>query len=496
MSLMEKIRGGTESGAMRVVLGIIVVVFVFWGIGTGNMNTTQTVATVNGKRITDTRYHQAMKRNPRAEESGMTEEQQRQLARDTVMNLIREEVMLQEAKRLGIEVSDEEVARTILGIDGFADEAGEFSQELYTRHLKRFGTTQAQFELDIRSSLTLSRLQDVALQAVSVDEAEIRERWFEEMTSFELDLVTVRAMAFYDDISPSEAEIETFIGENRPEIRAYYDEWYETRFHKAPRAKVRMILLQAGEGEADEALLSERMKSIRAELDAGADFDMLAKKYSEDLSAENGGLLGEVRYDQLDSALGNAIFGGDDAPLGEPGLRLPARTSRGLHLILVEEVFPEEITEEQDARAEIAVTLLKERRAPELAATYAESLRSAWAESGEAPVLQLAEQGFSVAAEGPINLSNPSVGTFGPIQDLRDALEDIQGEQVLDQVIEVPGAWLVIRVANRMEPDPAQLELELPMLAPRIESMRRMEFMRAWMDDLVAQAKVVQLHTF
>ena len=496
MSLMEKIRGGTESGAMRVVLGIIVVVFVFWGIGTGNMNTSQVVATVDGKRITDTRYHQAMKRNPQATDKSLTEEQHRQVARNTIQQLITQEVLLQEADRLGIEISDEEVARTILGIEAFTDEAGEYSQELYIRHLKRYGSTQAGFEVDIRNSLLLSRLQDVALQSVTVDEDEIRERWFDQMTSFELDMVTVRALAFYDDVQPSETELETFIAENRPEIRAWYDDHFESRFHKPTRAKVRMILLQGSDAEGDEQALNDRMATIRAELEAGADFAMMARKYSEDLSAENGGLLGEVRYDQLDTSLGNAIFGQDDAPLNEPGLRLPARTSRGLHLVTVEEILPEETTEEQDARAEIAGILMQERQSPALASAYAEQLRSAWTETGELPLQLLADQGLRTEPVGPITLANPAIANFGPIESLREALEAAQQGEVLASVIEVPGAWLVARVASREEPDPERLETELPALTPQIEAMRRMEFFEAWVDDLVAQADVEQYHSF
>jgi peptidyl-prolyl cis-trans isomerase D len=496
MSLMEKIRGGTESGAMKVVLGIIVVVFVFWGIGTGNMNTSQVVATVDGKRITDTRYHQAMKRNPQAHDKSLTEEQHRQVARNTIQQLITQEVLFQEADRMGIEISDEEVARTILGIEAFTDEAGEYSQELYIRHLKRYGSTQAGFEVDVRNQLLLSRLQDVAMQAVTVDETEIRERWFEQMTSFELDMVTVRALAFYDDVQPGEAEIETFIAENRPEIRAWYDDHFESRFHKPTRAKVSMILLEGSDDEAGDKALSERMATIRAELDAGAEFAMMARKYSEDLSAENGGLLGEVRYDQLDTSLGNAIFGHDDAPLTEAGLRLPARTARGLHLVLVEEVLPEETTEELDARAEIASILMQERQSPALASAYAEKLRTSWAEVGSLPLEMLAQQELRTEPVGPITLANPAVANFGPIDDLRDALEAAQQGEVLATVIEVPGAWLVARVVTREEPDPERLETELPALTPQIEAMRRMEFFESWVDDLVAQADVEQYHDF
>jgi peptidyl-prolyl cis-trans isomerase D len=500
MSLMEKIRGGTESGAMRVVLGVIVVVFVFWGIGTGGMNTSQVIAEVNGKRITDTRYHQAMKQNPEARNRSLTEEQHRQVALNTIKTLITQEVLLQEADRLGIEVSGEEVARTILGIPIFADETGEYSQELFTRYLKSMGATRAQFETDIRNELILSRLRNVAMQATTVDEEAIRERWFDEMTSFQLDMVAVRSLAFYDDVEPTEAEIETFIAENRPEIRAWYDEHFESRFHKPTRAKVRMILLKSPsdpetqDEDASEAL-AERMKLIQAELDGGADFAMLARKYSEDLSAESGGLLGEVHYEQLDTSLGNAIFGGRDAPDAQPGLRPVARTERGLHLLMVEEILPEETTEEKDARAEIADILMQEQRAPTLAEAFAGKLHSAWNESGELPLELLAEQSLRVEPVGPLTLAAPNIPGFGSLDELREALDESE-EGALLPVIDVPGAWLVAKVATRSEPDSTRLEEELPLLAPQFEAMQRQEFMRAWIDDLVAQARIKEHHNF
>jgi peptidyl-prolyl cis-trans isomerase D len=408
--------------------------------------------------------------------------------------------MLQEAQDCGLQVSDDEVANAILDIPAFQDDEGRFSNELYIRYLKSNGTTKGQFETDIRNHLLISRLRDMAAAAVKVDEAEIRARWNEEMTSFEMDLVAVRAVDFYDDFAPTDAELETFIAENRPEIRAWYDEHYATRFHKPLRARARMILLQAPEDEADEqnaADLAGRMDTIKAEFEAGTDFAMLARKYSEDITAETGGLLGEVRYDQLDPALGNAIFGTDASPLHEPGLRRPVRTERGLHLVNVEAVLPEETTEEPDARIEIAKTLMQEHRAPQLAAAYAERLRAAWAEAegGMPPITVLAEQNLQVEQAGPLTLADPGLEPYGAIDALTAALRSATSGEILPTVIEAPEAWLVVRVAHRTEPDPERYARELPMLRPRIEMLKRMEFVGAWIDDLKARAHVKQLVT-
>ncbi|MFH1465348.1 MAG: SurA N-terminal domain-containing protein [Pseudomonadota bacterium] len=495
MSVLEKIRAGTESGTMRVILGIIVVVFVFWGIGTGGGPTSTVIATVNGERITDSRFQATARRMRDNRDAGMTEDQVHQYKMHVLNGIIQEMVLLQEADDCGIQVSDDEVAVTILDIPAFQDEDGAFSEELYIRYLKSNGSTKGQFETDIRNSLVIGRLREMAAAAVRVDDEEIRERWNQEMTSFSLELVAVRPVDFFDDFAPTDVELETFIAENRPEIRAWYDEHYATRFHKPLRARARTILLQSSDDEKEDAGLAGQADKIKAEFEAGTDFAMLARKYSEDITAESGGLLGEVRYDQLDPAIGNAIFGTDTSPLRDPGLRRAVRTDRGLQLVYVEEILPEETTEEQDARPEIARTLLKEHRAPELAAAYAERVRAAWAASpdGMPPIVELAEQNMRVEQAGPLTLADPGLEPYGVIDALTAALRASTGGEVLPAVIEAPEAWLVVRVLSRTEPDPARYARELPALRPRIEMLKRMEFVGAWADDLVARARVKQL---
>ncbi len=495
MSVMSKIRSGTDSGAMRAVLGIIVVVFVFWGIGSGNQATSQVVATVNGKRITDTRFHKVMRTVTRSQGRNMTEEEQAAMARRVIANLISEEVILQEADDLGIEISDEEIARYILDYDAFKDESARYSGELYLRHLKRLGTTRALFEEDLRHQLTLERLFNIAVASVAVADDEVRESWEAENTTLSLQVATVRAIGFYDDIEPTEIEIEAFVAENRPEIRAWYDSHYESRFHQPPRAQARMILLRSDIEGVDEETLSAKMAAIRQEVSAeGADFGMLARKYGEDHTAENGGNLGMVRFDQLNPALAEAIFGPEDGPLTSPGLRETVRTDRGLHLLLVEEMFPEETTLEEDARSEIALILMQERQAPGLAAAYAEELRASWAAAGSAPTDKLQAQGIIPAQVDSIKLAQPEVPGMETVVELGKALSDAQAGQVLDQVFESPGAWFVVQVQERDEPGEGAFEAASADYRPRVEAYKRAEFLEAWRDDLVARAKVEQAY--
>lgn len=494
MSMMETIRQGTESTAVRTILGVVLVVFVFWGIGSSNTgNSGQTIATVDGVQITDTEYNRRMRSAMHQQQAGMGEEEQKALANKVINELIMDEVMLREAKRVGLEVSGEEVAQTIFEIEAFKDEAGKFSSDLYNTFLKRYGYKRATFEEDLRRQLLTQKLHDLAARGVDVTDAEVKAWWIKEETRLELDFVRVVPLNFLDDVQPTQAEIDTFVNENGPEITTWYREHFEGRFHKPLRAQVRTLVLKRGLAEVDDATLEARMKDIEAEARAGADFETLCRKYSEDLSAVNGGEVGILSRDLMDPDTQKAVFGADPAaPLTEAGLRPAVPTEKGLQLILVEQILPEETTTEEQAKPEIARTLLQERKAPELAKTFAEDLRVTWKAAGSAPMDRLLAQNLAVEGTGPVSLADPVVRELKDLPDVARALPAARTGDVLDQVFTTGDAWYVVQVRVRTEPDEAAFEAGKEKARFQLKIIRQGEFIQAWRDDLVSRSNVVR----
>ena len=490
MSLMETMRRGTESGAMKVVLAIIVLVFVFWGIGTGGAPTSQLVAEVNGERITDTTYHNEMRSRIRSQGRSISEEEQKVVAHQVLNQLIMRELMRQQAHDLGLEISDEEIARYILQYSVFKDEDGKFSPKLYKRHLQRIGTKEGKFEEDLRAQLTQAKLIDLLLRAVDVRASEVQEYWRASKTKLTLEFVRLTALNFYDDVNPDATELLTFITEQQPAITTWYEEHFESRYHKPARAQVRMIFFAKADGGSDEAALVERMESIRQQIASGADFADMARRYSEDLNAVNGGNMGLMAHNQLDPVLADAVFGINDELLAEPGLRPIVTTTQGVHLVQVEAILPEETIPEEDVREEIARTLLQEQQAPVLAGEFAERLRSTWKESGQAPLDMLLEQDLKVTEVGPITLADERVPELRELPELMDKLADVQAGEVLDEVHTTDGAWFIIRVKDRQTPDDTLFELDKDQVAARLKMMRQAEFIQDWQDDLVGRADV------
>jgi parvulin-like peptidyl-prolyl isomerase len=98
-----------------------------------------------------------------------------------------------------------------------------------------------------------------------------------------------------------------------------------------PRAEKPIPNLEQDDA-TDEAQARAKLERIRAQLEAGESFALLAQRYSEDRSAHSGGDLGYVGRGELLPALEEAAFA------LQPGQRSDVlRSEQGFHIVLVDE---------------------------------------------------------------------------------------------------------------------------------------------------------------
>ncbi len=99
--------------------------------------------------------------------------------------------------------------------------------------------------------------------------------------------------------------VDLFVQNNEADIRLRYEEDLKRLYKKPQRAKIRQIIVKP-DGESD---VRARMDKILAEAKAGADFAELARKHSDDFSADNGGDVGIMAEQQLSPSVASAVFG-------------------------------------------------------------------------------------------------------------------------------------------------------------------------------------------
>lgn len=490
MSILERMRRSTDSATARIFFGLLVLFFIFWGAGgTGGIgNESQVLATVDGTRITNTQLYREMRlRNLGAQ--GTSEEESARLRAALLEQLVQEEMLVQEAERLGIVVSDQEVLRVKVYTEAFSAD-GEFSVELYERQLKRMGLKPDRYEEMIRRDLMRQKLLSVVLQGARVSEADVQRAYDQQNTMAELQWVKIPETALMDDVAVQDAEVDAFLANNELKVKERYDQDYE-RVYKAPRkAAFSAILLRSDLAGTEPATLRQRAVQVqemaRATDEAG--FAELARRYSEDLSASNGGSMGLMPEPLMDPPLASAIFAAGAGQVSEI-----AETGRGLWVLRVSSVEEARDTPFEEVKRAIARDLVAEQGVGKKTQEYAENVLAAWKAAQSPPTDLLAQQGLEVESTGSQSLAVLSVPELGDNAGLLDAARSAKGTGVLPGVYPTPGGWVVGAVSAWTPADPSGYEAEKERLRMMVLASVRGQYFESWLEDLKKRSKVERL---
>ncbi len=490
MSILERIRSGTDAGPLNLLLWLVVATFVFWGAGMTSGTQTATVATVNGERINAIEFARAFDLSERQMAANRTEpmtQDEREALRERVLqDMIRQRALVQEAQAVGLEVSDAEVAEALLDVPFLLNDEGRFDRRAYEQFLRRQGKTRGDFEAELREQLLVSKLQELMILGASVADPIVRRRWIEDNTKLDLAYVRIRPGAFRQAITPDEATLDTWTAAHEAEIQDRYEADRARLYDQPATVSFTQIRLTAGGQDKGLAELKAEAEALAEQIAGGADMGALAQEHSDDPTAEVGGSRSDVRVDAMDAKLAAALEGLEPGALTAPIvgdndvrlLRLDARSEA--HTIPLEEVSKD-----------IALALYREEEAPVAAAAFADKeLLPSWKETGVPPTDVVEAKGLRVDSTGPIPASGTGGGLFRPPEAmLTDARAAAKGD-VLPEVYDQGGVLWVGQLVSRDDPDPSVLDEDGAVIREQALLRRRVEFFQAWVDDVVAKADV------
>ena len=383
LSLMRKHAG---TWMIKIILGAIVVVFVFWGVGSYTSRRSGRVADVNGTIITldDYRasYTTLLEQVRRSFGNNLSEEliQTLQLRKRALDQLIDRSLMLQAAEKFKLTVSDEELAESIRNIPAFQT-AGVFDSQRYINSLRSNKLTPETFEVQQRDSLIINKLQTFISGNIKVSDLEAQQWYKWNNAEVDIDYVFFEPEK-YKDIKPTDEEIRNFFDENKnsyktdPQIKARYlyfkpedyeaevtvseddiQEYYESnpeKFKTAKTVEARHILIKVDADAEAEAVEDARTRidNIFKLAKEGRDFAELAKEYSEGPTKTRGGQLGAFTRETMVKPFADKAFSMKAGEISEP-----VRTQFGWHIIKVEKINPEKTTSLSEAEGDIRKTL-------------------------------------------------------------------------------------------------------------------------------------------
>ncbi len=140
---------------------MIIIVFIFWGVGPQVDKAQSIVAQVNSKKITPEEYERAYANAyRRAWDMYQNEEEIKKLnLKIKVLDeLIDNIVLMSAAKKAGLTVTEKELQETIMNEPAFQTD-GVFNKEIYARRLKLNRMSPAMYENAIQNELLLNKMR-------------------------------------------------------------------------------------------------------------------------------------------------------------------------------------------------------------------------------------------------------------------------------------------------------------------------------------------------
>lgn len=397
--MLDLVRSKQKSFLVKITFGLIILSFV---IGytmltapndSGVNQRGDVAATVNGDEISyssfQSSYNNLYNLYQSIYQGKFNDEVEKQLnlPKQALQQLIHEQLLVQEADRLNLDISKQELVRAIAQYDAF-QENGAFNRDRYLQVLNYQRMSPEQFEAAQYRQMLSQKVREQLQQNVVVSDTELQEAFHKEndkvnlnytwltptlvetkvivsneglATFFALDKepfrfpekVSLRYLQF--DPARYEKDIANFTDN---ELQRYYRRHLDL-FEITEQIKAAHILLRI-DRDADEKTVQKRRElaaELLKQLREGGNFAQLAKAYSDDRgTADNGGDLGYFGRGTMVSSFEDTAF-----KLKPGQLSGIVQTPFGFHIIKVTEKIDAGVKPLVDAIEEVKAGLRVEK---------------------------------------------------------------------------------------------------------------------------------------
>lgn len=381
--LLSLMRKHAKSYLIKVLIAIIAIVFVFYFGYSFKSDEGSKIATVNGELISGQEYtktYRDMLQAIQQQYGKMWDDKMVEvfdLKNRALQQLIEEKLISQEAEKIGLGVTDEELKGQILQYPAFQYKGG-FDERRYRMVLNQNRMRPEDFEMTVRQMLLREKMNQLLTAFLPVTEEELRDYYAFKNRQVKVSFFTLPPDAFEESVEVEESGLSEFFAKNIEDYRVpekikiayididpkkYFDQinitdedimmYYEDNIEKYilkkevhPRHILFAVEENAGIQEVEE--VKKKAQDVLEKIREGEDFAELASEYSEGPSKDKGGDLGFL-------AAGDTVKPFEEAAFKmKPGeISDLVRTPFGFHIIKVEEVREARTRPLEEVRAEI-----------------------------------------------------------------------------------------------------------------------------------------------
>ena len=344
MSALQGIRNNLKF--LSVILWLLVAafigtIFLVWGRGTYKGNR-DVIATVGKEPITYQEFRETygkmMEFYRRLYGKRFNDQliKRLKLKEKVLDGLINEKIALEVARESGIGATDADAARVIASIPAFQVN-GKFDPNRYKQALAYIHSTPEEFDIETKNNLTRNRVYSLIKDSVDVTPAEVRNLYLWENEKVKVKYAVVEANQFLDRFKPTDKELANYYSQHKeqyrlPErVRFSYaalslddfdnkvkvteeekQRYYKENSYEFPSpAGVWLKTITVKDNATVQRIYKELLKKPKR-------FEELAKKYSKDPFAKEGGVTGFVAWRRLDPTIKRAIKGLKPGEISKP----------------------------------------------------------------------------------------------------------------------------------------------------------------------------------
>jgi len=469
-----------------VVIGMLAVSMLLYLVPQGPNSaetSTDVVARVGDQNVTLAEVHQKLddiRRN-----NNIPKQVEALYARQILDQLVFQKEVEYEAKRMGITVSEKERADRIRMYVPAAFNGDTFvGMDAYAREVQqRFQMSVPVFEDLVRTGLVEEKFRKLITDGISVGLPEIQDEFRYQNEKVKLDYVLIKPDDLLGRVNADDGEIKAYYDKNKAnfqipekraaryvlvdlaqlrqtipvtddELKALYQQNIQ-QYEVPNRVHVEHILLLTVGGKTDAEIEEIRKKAEDVLAQArkkGANFEELAKKFSEDPGSKaKGGDLGWIMQGQTVPEFEKAAFS-----LNKGEMSSLIRTQYGFHIIKVLDKETAHTTPFEEVKDAIRAPLLLQKVDAE-AGNIADKISAEIRQSNKTTLEGLAQKyHLSVAESRPVAANEPLL-ELGNSQEVKDQLFRLrQGD--LSLPIRTDRGYVVISVQQILPTHQGTLE--------------------------------------